>query len=113
MKITKDNVEHFKWGDGCNGWWLLRSSGFHVIEESMPAGTFEKRHKHTSSDQFFYCLKGELVIELEGMDHHLKPQQAVFIEAGKTHKVKNGSNETANFLLISSPNSSIDRINLE
>ncbi|MDB4881190.1 MAG: cupin, partial [Gemmatimonadetes bacterium] len=31
----------YQWGDGCQGWHLVRAAGFSVIEERMPPGTKE------------------------------------------------------------------------
>lgn len=49
MMISKENAEHYSWGDGCDGWYLMNRKDMLVIHEKMPPGTREKRHYHASS----------------------------------------------------------------
>ena len=110
--INSQTAPHFAWGNKCDGWWLLKSAKFTVIEERMLAGSAEKKHKHTQTDQFFYCLTGEMQIELEQETYTLLTGDGLFIPAGAIHKVKADQNE-ARFLVISCPNHQEDRIDLE
>jgi hypothetical protein len=55
--VSVANGEHYTWGGICDGWHLLRAEGLSVIEERMPAGTFEQRHFHQQARQFFYVLE--------------------------------------------------------
>lgn len=50
--ISKENAEHYSWGDRCDGWYLMNRKDMLVIHEKMPPGTREKRHYHASSRQF-------------------------------------------------------------
>src|SRR5271169_6582013 len=61
--VSVKNAEHYIWGDGCDGWHLLKLSGVSVIQEKVPPGKSEMRHLHNKSEQFFYVLSGEAVIE--------------------------------------------------
>ena len=36
MKKSKENSEHYKWGDNCSGWHLVKTQSLSVIEELMP-----------------------------------------------------------------------------
>jgi uncharacterized cupin superfamily protein len=67
MAVSRATAEHYGWGDGCDGWHLLKTSGLSVIEERMPPGTSERRHRHAVSHQFFFVLAGELTAEVEGV----------------------------------------------
>lgn len=42
--ISKDNAEHYVWGDDCDDWYLVNRQDRLVIHEKMPPGTSEKRH---------------------------------------------------------------------
>jgi len=64
--VSAEAAEHYRWGEVCDGWHLVRSEGLSVIEERMPAGAREQRHFHTKARQFFYVLEGELTMEVEG-----------------------------------------------
>lgn len=113
MKSSIQTAKHYNWGEGCDGWWLLKSDKFTVIEEKMPAGTEEKRHYHAKTDQFFYCLEGKLLIENDGKTIFLEVGEGLHVKAGSVHKIKNTQNQLAQFLVISVPNSHEDRIDVE
>jgi quercetin dioxygenase-like cupin family protein/RimJ/RimL family protein N-acetyltransferase len=104
---------HFTWGDACDCWWLHQDEKFTVIAERMPPNTAERRHYHQHADQFFYCLQGELWIQLHDEEYILQEHEGLSIPAGAPHQVKNNSSNTVRFLVFSSPNSHMDRIDLE
>lgn len=51
--ISKDNAEHYVWGNNCDGWHLLKRQDLSIIHEHMPPATAETRHFHVQSRQFF------------------------------------------------------------
>jgi|TARA_B110000261_G_C12926766_1_gene294785 hypothetical protein len=53
MKKSKENSEHYNWGNNCSGWYLVKSESLSVIEELMPPKTHEIKHYHNNSQQFF------------------------------------------------------------
>ena len=61
--ISKANAEHYTWGQGCDGWYLVKDEQMTIIEERMPAGAAETLHKHVRSRQFFLVLAGAMVME--------------------------------------------------
>ena len=108
--IDKESAEHYSWGDGCDGWHLVRTPLVSVIEERMPAGTLEVRHYHRGATQFFYVLRGTLWIEVDGTEYELGPRQCISIAAGQAHQVFNRSAVAAEFLVVSNPPSHGDRV---
>ena len=64
--VSRDNAEHYRWGDDCDGWHLVKDKQLSVIEEFMPPGAAEVRHHHERSQQFFYILIGEALMEING-----------------------------------------------
>ena len=109
--IDKESAEHYSWGDGCDGWHLVRTPLLSVIEERMPPGTSEVRHYHRSATQFFYVLHGSLSIEVDGTEYELGPGQGISIAAGQAHRVFNRSAAVAaGFLAVSNPPSHGDRV---
>ncbi len=60
---SRENAEHFTWGENCQGWNLVRNADLSVIEEMMPPGTAEQIHRHPVAQQFFYILSGDAVME--------------------------------------------------
>ena len=110
--IDKTISEHYKWGQNCNGWHLVKSDSLSVIQESMQPHTSEDRHKHSQSRQFFFILSGEATIETDGKEHILQSEQGYEIAPGVVHQVLNNSNTDLHFLVISCPPSHGDRINV-
>ena len=64
--VSRDNAEHYRWGVDCDGWHLVKDKQLSVIEEFMPPGAAEIRHHHERSQQFFYILTGEVLMEING-----------------------------------------------
>jgi quercetin dioxygenase-like cupin family protein len=113
LKRTVENAEHYKWGDACDGWILSPSRDMMVIQERMPAGTAERRHVHAAARQFFYVLSGELTMEIEGEHHVLTEWSGIEIAPGSRHQAQNNSCNDVHFLVVSSPTTRGDRIDLD
>ena len=108
--VSTGNAEHYRWGQGCDGWHLLAGNDLSVIEERMPPGTSELRHRHGHARQFFYVLAGVLTLEVEGATHQLLPGQGLHVPPGAAHQVRNDSDADARMLVISAPRSHGDRM---
>jgi mannose-6-phosphate isomerase-like protein (cupin superfamily) len=100
---------HYTWGDGCDGWHLVRAAGLSVIEERMPPGTREQRHWHARALQVFYVLAGTLTLEVEGVRHELGPRTAIELPQGTAHQAFNETSSDVEFLVISMPPAQGDR----
>ena len=111
--VDRRTVEHYSWGNGCDGWHLVGTADLSVIEERMPPGTAELPHYHRKADQFFYVLEGTLSIEIGGHESVLGPGQGVHIAAGEPHQVRNRAAVDAGFLVVSTPPSHGDRVSAE
>ena len=111
--VSTKTAEHYNWGEGCDGWFLLKSAGFHVIEERMPPGAEEMRHFHDRAEQLFYVLAGEVTMRFDGRSVRVGPREAVRVAAEEAHQAANESGEVVAFLVISCPPSHGDRSNVE
>lgn len=107
--VSIANAEHYHWGQSCEGWHLLALDDLSVIEERMPPGTFEQRHRHARARQFFYVLEGEATIELEGAVHRLQRGEGLHVPPGSAHQVRNDGAFDIRFVVVSSPKSHGDR----
>jgi len=107
--ISAASAPHYQWGEGCDGWHLVRRDELSVIEERMPAGTAERRHLHDRARQFFYVLRGELTLEVEGVEHRLEAGEGLEVEPRQAHQAFNRSGEDLRFLVTSQPPSHGDR----
>ncbi|MBD8872983.1 cupin domain-containing protein [Rhodanobacter sp. DHB23] len=108
--VGTHNAGHCRWGRGCDGWHLLAGDDLGVIEERMPPGTAEQRHRHAHARQFFCLLEGEAVLELEGAPHRLRHGEGLHVPPGAAHQMRNDSGADARFLVVSAPKSHGDRI---
>lgn len=108
--IDIHSAEHYTWGEGCDGWHLVKTPALSVIQERMPPGTFEKRHYHNHARQFFYILAGQATLEVAGIVHTLQAHQGLEIPPGTPHQVFNHSDANLEFLVTSCPPSHGDRV---
>ena len=106
------NVEHYQWGNNCDGWRLRDLSSLSVIQERMSPHTAEAFHYHLNAQQFFFILKGSLTFEVEKEVFVVKKGQGFHIVPQAIHKVLNNSEIDAYFLVISEPLTKGDRVNL-
>jgi mannose-6-phosphate isomerase-like protein (cupin superfamily) len=111
--VDKDNSPFFEWGEACNGWRFLADDKLSVNREKMPASTAEKLHFHFKSTQFFYIIQGKATIIIEGQRHELTSDQGIGVPQNLAHKIINESDMDMDFLVISSPKTTNDRINIE
>ncbi|KOR42485.1 cupin [Xanthomonas oryzae] len=107
--ISTDTAEHYPWGDACEGWHLLREPNLSVLEEHMPPGVSELRHRHSRARHFFYVLAGEVMLKLDGAQHVLRVGQSLQVSPGSTHQVHTLSDVEARFLVISAPHGGTER----
>jgi mannose-6-phosphate isomerase-like protein (cupin superfamily) len=107
--IGNATAEHYIWGNGCDGWHLVRNPQLSVIQERMPAGTTEVRHFHHHAQQFFYVVAGKAVMEVDGRRMALIAGEGIWIPAGTSHQMRNESSDEVHFLVVSQPPSQGDR----
>jgi mannose-6-phosphate isomerase-like protein (cupin superfamily) len=105
-------AEHYIWGQNCDGWHLLKSAEVSIIQERMPSNTFEIRHMHNKSRQFFFILSGEATLEMNGQLQNLQVNQGIEIAPQTPHQMMNKSKDVLEFIVVSCPPSHADRINL-
>jgi uncharacterized cupin superfamily protein len=106
---SKAVAQRYTWGEGCDGWHLVRGQNLSVIEERMPPGTREVRHWHARARQFFYVLSGTLTLEVEGERHVLPARTGMELPQGMAHQAINASDADVELLVISEPPSHGDR----
>lgn len=113
MIHSKNNSEHYIWGNQCDSWILKNTQGLSIKQEKMPAGTSEKLHCHKVAEQFFYMLKGEAVFYINKEKFLVCHGESISIEPGSRHFISNESAEEIEFLVISNPSTDHDRIEIK
>lgn len=111
--ISRENAEHYIWGEKCDGWHLAKTERLSVIEERVPPGSAEVMHYHERSEQFFYVLQGTATLEVDGTDNRLSPGEGLHVPPGKPHKLSNREETDLTFIVVSTPPSHGDRIRVE
>jgi mannose-6-phosphate isomerase-like protein (cupin superfamily) len=113
IKVSKQEpLQHYQWGDGCDGWNFVDDPMLSIKQERMPAGTAEALHYHEKAQQFFYILKGVATFEIEGTTITIKEQEGLHIPAGQKHRIFNQAATELEFILSSQPSTTGDRINV-
>jgi len=112
MIKSKNNSEHYIWGNGCDSWILKDTFNLSVKQEIMPPGTAEKRHFHKEAEQFFYILKGEAVFYINEETFSVKAGESITVLPKLKHYISNESLEDVEFLVISAPSTNNDRIDI-
>ena len=95
--------KHYVWGSNCDGWHLAASPNLSVIQERVPTGSSEVRHRHRRAEQFFYVLNGIVTLEVDGAIHVLKPKEGSHVRAGVPHTLSNQHQQILEFLVVSTP----------
>jgi mannose-6-phosphate isomerase-like protein (cupin superfamily) len=108
--VSRKNAERYSWGGNCEGWHLLRTPELSIIQERVPPGGAETRHRHGKARQFFFVISGEAVMELDGRDMTLAPGEGLEVPPGVPHRLLNRGARELLFLVVSAPPSHGDRI---
>jgi len=109
--VSRENAEHYRWGDDCDAWYLVKDPQLHVIEEVMPPGAAEIRHHHKYAQQFFFILSGEVLMEIEGQTTLVRAGSGIRVMPGEHHQIRNPSSTPVRLLVVSHPPSHGDRHN--
>ena len=113
MRVAdKQTAKHYSWGDSCDSWVLADAEGLSVKQETMPAGTKEKLHFHSISQQFFFMLKGTGTFYIDNEKIVVDENKGLLISPYAKHFIANETNETIEFLVISQPSTANDRVNV-
>lgn len=110
--IGKDNAPSFTWREVCAGWTFVDQPSLHVIEERMPPGTFELRHVHELTHQFYFVLQGRATVESGAGRFEVAAMQGIEIPPGLEHQMRNESDTELEFLVISTRRPREDRRNV-
>lgn len=106
------SAERYTWGDACDGWHLLRDPSLSVIQERVPPLAGEVPHVHSRARQFFYVLSGTATMEFEDGAVTFGVGQGLHVPPGTRHRFVNRSDADVVFLVISSPPTAGDRVDL-
>ncbi|MEM7563279.1 MAG: cupin domain-containing protein [Pseudomonadota bacterium] len=112
MIVSTESASHYRWGEICEGWHLAQSKGLSVIQERVPPGGHEMTHYHNHAEQFFFVLSGTATLKVNNESFELRPQQGLYLHPGIPHQLCNLHGDDLSFLVISSPPSHGDRVDI-
>ena len=107
--VSRVNAEHYRWGDHCDAWHLVKDDQLTVIEELIPPGAAEVLHYHKQAQQFFFILSGEAIMEVEGEPVLMPAGTGLRIMPGQRHQIRNPSSSPLRLLVMSQPPSHGDK----
>jgi mannose-6-phosphate isomerase-like protein (cupin superfamily) len=108
-----DCIQHYEWGNGCQGWTFVDTDALSVKQELMPPSASEQLHYHAKATQFFFILKGSAIFYVDGQIKILTEHQGIEIHPGQQHRISNHSEADLEFMLYSHPSTKHDRVNVE
>jgi Uncharacterized conserved protein, contains double-stranded beta-helix domain len=73
---------------------------FHLVAPPMSGPA---RHVHSREDELFYVLEGEIVFELDGTRHTVRPGGTVYLRRGVVHAYQNLRPQRARLLIATTP----------
>ncbi len=79
-----------------------------LAEASLPAGGQTERHHHKVSEEIYYLLDGEGLMEIDGEERTVTVGDAVLIPVGTWHQITNTGSGDLRFLCTCSPPWSAD-----
>ena len=112
MKLPALENDHYTWGDGCQGWHLVKTDLLSVIKEIMPPGTAERMHFHEHAKQLFYITKGVATFEVDGTLTSIGAGESIYLLNGEVHRISNRTETDLEFIVVSQPPSHGDRVDV-
>lgn len=70
---------------------------------SLAPGEIVTEHWHPYSEEFLYCVSGDVVITVNGEQHRLVGESAIHIPLGVRHRIVNDGEESAFFVFTCGP----------
>jgi mannose-6-phosphate isomerase-like protein (cupin superfamily) len=81
-----------------------RAPGFAVFVNTFPGlGSGPPAHHHTSYDEAFYVLSGEMEFRVDGATEQVREGSMAFVPRGSTHAFRNPRQEPTRMLVITTP----------
>jgi len=70
---------------------------------TLAPGEIVTEHWHPYSEEFLFCVRGEVTIQLDGEEYLLPAESGVHLPVGTRHRLVNHGSEEAFFVFCSGP----------
>ena len=74
-----------------------------LAEASLPPGGATQRHYHRLSEEFYYILEGDGIMEIDGEELPVGPGDAILIPPGAWHQIRTGADRGLRLLCCCAP----------
>ena len=74
-----------------------------LAEATLPAGGQTERHHHRISEEMYYLLDGEALMEIDGEERTVAVGDAILIPVGAWHQITNTGTGDLRFLCTCAP----------
>lgn len=106
--VNRDSVEAFVTKDGSLIREILAPANSSLRAQSLAEATLRPgqstgRHRHVTTEEIYYVLKGRGLMEIGVRSREIGPGDGVAIPPGSEHKLTNTSGEDMVFLCCCSP----------
>jgi len=74
-----------------------------MMDLNSQSSTTESHYSHVDKEEIAVVMKGEVYVELEGIEYHLVEEDVVRIPPNVRHKFTNNSDQSASILFVLTP----------
>lgn len=74
-----------------------------LAEATLPASGATQRHYHRLSEEFYFILEGQGLMEIDGETRPVGPGDAILIPPGAWHQIRSGEAAPLRFLCCCAP----------
>jgi mannose-6-phosphate isomerase-like protein (cupin superfamily) len=82
---------------------FFHSGNMSLAEATVDIGQTTEYHLHKTSEEIYFIVEGEGLMEVEGEEKKVLKDQAVFIPPKKRHRISNVGSSQLRFLCLCSP----------
>jgi mannose-6-phosphate isomerase-like protein (cupin superfamily) len=101
--INRDRIKPFITKDKSQIREFYHSQNVSLAEAVVDIGEITEFHFHKTSEEIYFILDGEGLIDIEGEEKKVSKDQAIIIPPKKRHRISNVGNSQLRFLCICSP----------
>lgn len=74
-----------------------------LAEATLPAGGVTRAHRHPHSEEIYYILQGQGLMQLGGERQEVRAGDGILIPPGSVHQIRNTGTEALVFLCCCAP----------
>lgn len=74
-----------------------------LAEATLPPGGMTERHHHRISEEMYYLVEGEALMEIDGRERGVSAGDAILIPPGARHRITNTGPGDLRFLCTCAP----------